>query len=293
VIVKPDCGQGSQGVTCVREPGEWAPALSGVKLPIICEYLPGDEYTVDCFSDRDQGLLFAKARIRKRIRNGISVNTMSALLPEAWSMAEIIGRTLALRGAWFFQLKRAADSELVLLEVAPRIAGAMAAHRVAGVNFPLLSIFEHERIPLRVKTNAGNIELDRALFNRYRHDIQFNTTYIDLDDTLILNGKVNLLVIKFIYQCLNQEKKIILITRHRGDLEATLCKHHLSHVFDEIIHVPENGRKADVIGKNDAIFVDDSYSERMDVANHCGIRTFDCSMLELLTEQAESLNQGL
>ena len=29
------------------------------------------------------------------------------------------------------------------------MAGAMAAQRVMGVNFPLLSIFEHERLPIR------------------------------------------------------------------------------------------------------------------------------------------------
>ena len=120
--------------------------MRNVVDPIICEYLPGEEYTIDCFSDRERGLLFAGARRRRRIRNGIAVNTVTEQLPEVWGIAETIGNELRLRGAWFFQLERVSGGELTLLEVAPRIAGAMAAHRVMGVNVPLLSIFEHERL---------------------------------------------------------------------------------------------------------------------------------------------------
>ena len=50
-------------------------AITHLNAPIVCEYLPGEEYTVDCFSDREHGLLFAGARVRRRTRNGISVNT--------------------------------------------------------------------------------------------------------------------------------------------------------------------------------------------------------------------------
>jgi len=141
VFVKPDQGQGSQGVQIIKSEEELNLALLEVPDLLICEFLPGEEYTVDCFSDRERGLLFAGARSRRRIRTGIAVNTVTEHLPEVWQMAEIIGRTLHVQGAWFFQLKRARNGELVLLEVAPRIAGSMAVHRVIGVNFPLLSIF--------------------------------------------------------------------------------------------------------------------------------------------------------
>ncbi len=290
VLVKPDRGQGSQGVHMVAAADELEHALREVRDPLICEYLPGEEFTVDCFSDRERGLLFAGARSRRRIRNGISVNTVTVELPEASRIADIIGRALELRGAWFFQLKRAADGELTLLEVAPRIAGAMAAHRVTGVNFPLLSIFEHERIDIRLLLNPGEVELDRALTNRYRYRLSFSTAYIDLDDTLILNGHVDVQVIKFIYQCINQGKHVKLITRHREDLGATLRKHRLENLFDDIIHITEGASKSSLITERDAIFIDDSFRERMDVAERCGIPTFDASMLEVLTERAGSMN---
>ncbi|MFZ6646273.1 ATP-grasp domain-containing protein [Undibacterium sp. TJN25] len=289
VFVKPDRGQGSFGAKKIHGRIELDAALSEVPGSIICEYLPGEEYTVDCFSDRERGLLFAGARSRRRTRNGISVNTHTENIDEASMLAEKIGARLGLRGAWFFQLKRAESGDLVLLEVAPRIAGAMATHRVMGVNFPLLSIFEHERLPLSVLLNPGEIELDRALSNRYRHQISFDTAYIDLDDTLLLRDKVNVSLVKLIYQCRNQGKCVKLITRHAGDLERTLDIHRLSGMFDEVIHLRQREKKSAYIPERTAIFIDDSFAERRDVVEVCGIPTFDCSMIELLSDAMEAM----
>ncbi len=291
VFVKPNKGQGSLGVKKVDNYKELVDASSSILDPIVCEYLPGEEYTVDCFSDREKGVLFANARTRSRTRNGISVNSVSELLEEVYEWANKINEKLELRGAWFFQLKRSKSGELTLLEVAPRIAGSMATHRVKGVNFPLLSIFEHERLPLSILTNTADIELDRALHNRYWHNIKFTTLYVDLDDTLILNDKVNLQLVQLVYKCINENKKVILITRHRHNLDDTLLNFRLNGLFDEIYHLKAEELKSDYIEKgSDAIFVDDSFSERLDVSNVCCIPTFDCSMVELLVNQCESLN---
>lgn len=282
VFVKPDCGQGSQGVTIVRSADALAAATAPLVDPLVCEYLSGEEYTVDCFSDRDHGLLFAGARVRRRMRNGISVNTASVLLEGVEAIARKIHSALQMRGAWFFQLKRAADGELALLEVAPRIAGSMSTHRVIGVNFPLLTIFEQERAPIRMLLNGDDIELDRALRNRFRHPIRFSTLYIDLDDTLILNEKINIDAVNLVFQCLNRGIRVKLLTRHAGDLPMTLRRFRLTGLFDEVIHLSAKDRKSDHIKESDAIFVDDSFAERWEVNQQLGIRTFDCSMIELL-----------
>lgn len=292
LLVKPDKGQGSSGIQKVNNQDELIAAIASVPGAIVCEYLPGEEYTVDCFSDRERGVLFAGARSRHRTRNGISVNTVTSDMPEVRRLAEIIGRELQLHGAWFFQLKRDTSGQLALLEVAPRIAGSMAAHRVMGVNFPLLSIFEHERLPIQVQHHLGTIELDRALGNRYRHAVHFAVAYVDLDDTLLLGGQVNAQVVKLIFQCINQGKPVKLLTRHRGDLALTLSKHRLAGLFDQLIHITEGDNKSQYITETDAILIDDSFSERMEVAGKCGIATFDCSMIEMLTEQAEFLNRS-
>lgn len=292
VFVKPDRGQGSQGACKVDSPQELTAVMASTRDPVICEYLPGDEYTVDCFSTESQGLLFAGARRRRRVRNGISVNTVTENLPEAWGFAEAIGRKLRLRGAWFFQLRRSSDGVLTLLEVAPRIAGAMAVHRVAGVNFPLLSLLERDGLELTVVRNPGRIELDRCLRNRYMHAVEFETIYVDLDDTLLEKGVVNLDLVKFLFACINRHKRIVLVTRHTGDLNATLARHRLAGLFDDVIHVRDGSPKSNYIRGPFAIYVDDSFSERRDIQTTCGIMTFDSSMIEMLTEQAESLGRN-
>ena len=290
LLVKPDKGQGSSGVRKVSNPKELFAAIAEVPDAIVCEYLPGEEYTVDCFSDRERGVLFAGARSRGRTRNGISVNTVTLELPEADGLADIIGRELQVRGAWFFQLKRASNGQLALLEVAPRIAGSMAAHRVMGINFPWLSILEHERINISVRHGSGAIELDRALRNRYIHDVRFDVLYVDMDNTLLLDGSVNTQIMKLIFQCINRGKPVKLLTRRSGDLTQTLSRHRLAGLFDQILQLAETDKKSDRIMETDAILIDGSFADRMEVAAKCGIATFDCSMIEMLTEQAEFLN---
>ncbi|MDP2770605.1 MAG: ATP-grasp domain-containing protein [Giesbergeria sp.] len=282
LFVKPDRGQGSQGAQLVRDAVELAVATGEIRDPIVCEYLPGEEYTVDCFSDREQGVLFCGARVRLRMRNGIAVHTLSVDLDGVQAIAVRIHESLGMRGAWFFQLKRAADGELALLEVAPRIAGSMSTHRVQGVNFPLLTIFEHERLALKLLTLPMRVELDRALHNRYRLDIQYEALYIDLDDTLLLGDMVNIAALQLVFMCVNRKIPVTLITRHDGNLDRTLRKHRLTGLFDEIIHLDRSQRKSEFIRQKNAIFLDDSFSERLDVHERCGIPTFDCSMLEAL-----------
>jgi carbamoyl-phosphate synthase large subunit len=284
VFVKPDRGQGSQGAQLVRDTAELAIATDAVENPIVCEYLPGEEYTVDCFSDREKGVLFCGARVRLRMRNGIAVHTRSVDLEGVQNIATSIHESLGMRGAWFFQLKRATDGQLTLLEVAPRIAGSMSTHRVQGVNFPLLTIFEHERLALRLITLPMSVELDRALQNRYKIKLYFDALYIDLDDTLLLGDSVNLDALKLVFSCINRKIPVTLITRHNGSLENTLQKYRLTGLFDEVIHLESNQRKSDFILRNNAIFLDDSFAERDDVHQRCGIPTFDCSMLDVLID---------
>lgn len=289
VFIKPDRGQGARGAKRIDSQQALELAILETRDPIVCEYLPGAEYTVDCFSCQEQGLLFAQARRRKVTRNGISVNSVTVDLPEAWDWAVRIQRKLGLRGAWFFQLKRAGNGSCKLLEVAPRIAGAMAVHRVCGVNFPLLSILEREGGSLRICRNKGQVEVSRSLSNRYRHQISFDEVIVDLDDTLIISGRVNVQLVAFLFNCVNVGKRTVLLTRHAGDLSATLRKHRLSELFDQIIHVSDGTKKSAHVAPQRAIFVDDSFSERMDMMSVHGIPSFDCSMLELLSGQAENL----
>jgi hypothetical protein len=285
VFVKPDRGQGSQGAKLVRSRRELEVLFEACdkEMLLISEYLPGLEYTVDCFSDRRSGLKYCAGRTRTRTRNGISMDSVPVQDERFMVVAQRINSLLELHGAWFFQLKEAANGELALLEVAPRIAGTMALNRVNGVNFPLLSIYEQQGLDVGILTNDFPIQIDRALTNRYFHELQYSTVYVDLDDTLLLKGGVNVAVVAFLYQSINEGKKIVLVTRHANDLAVTLAQHRLTNLFDDVFHLREEEPKSRYITSKDAIFIDDSFRERKEVARVCGIPTFDCSMLEVLT----------
>lgn len=286
VFVKPDKGQGSQDTHVVESRDQLAHLLKEKKERIITEFLPGNEYTVDCFSDRKAGLLFCCGRERVRTRSGISMNSRISESQDIFlEYARILSSRFVFHGAWFFQVKKDSEGIFKLLEVAPRIAGTMALHRAQGINLPLLSIYEQERIPVTLLKNNTGLEIDRALVNRYRMQIEYSVVYVDLDDTLILNEQVNVPLVSFIFQCLNRGKKVVLITKHQKDLDRTLEKYRLQGLFDKIIHIGRSDEKADFIDGDGAIFIDDSFSERKKVSDRLGIYTFDCSMIEVLMDE--------
>ncbi len=285
VFVKPDKGQGSFGIKLVHTMDELNQVVSVTKNPIISEYLPGKEYTVDCFTDRERGILFSGPRERLRMRNGIAVCTQLIDNPIFSEYAKKISEALGIHGSWFFQVKEDSNYELTLLEVGPRISGSMATNRVRGVNFPLLSIFEAERMPLNILNNSYPVLLDRALKNKYKKTIDFDSVYIDFDDTILLGDQLNLQAIQFLYKCINRGIAVILITRHDGELDEVLKKFRLNNLFDQVIHLKNGEKKSSVLAHQNAIFIDDSFSERLDVQINKKIATFDCSMIEFLLDQ--------
>jgi hypothetical protein len=78
---------------------------------------------------------------------------------------------------------------------------------------------------------------------------------------------------------------VVLLTRHAHDINRTLTKHRLQSLFDEVIHIDQTAKKSDFIVPEGAIFIDDSFRERMDVSRRHNIPTFDSSMLELLIDE--------
>lgn len=283
VFAKPDRGQGSRGARVVADRDALARALAEGS-DLVMELLPGDEHTVDCFSDRDRGLLFARGRRRIATRAGISMRSAPVDDPALDEMARAISSRLEFHGAWFFQTRRDAEGAHRLLEVAPRIAGTSALTRAMGVNLPLLAVYEALRLPLSVAPSGVRAEIDRALVNRYRHDLRYSTVYVDLDDTLVVRGRVDADLVAFLYSSIDAGRRVVLITRHRGDLDAELARRRLAGLFDEVVRVADGEEKADHIREVDAILIDDSFRERRVAAERLGIATFDVDAVELLRD---------
>jgi hypothetical protein len=286
IFMKPDVGQGSKGTHKANDPSEAEFYIKNAASPLILlEYLPGKEYTVDCFTDKNGVLVFAEGRERTRVSNGISVASATIDDPHFGGIANKINEKLVLRGAWFFQVKKNENGELVLMEIAPRVAGTMGLVRCKGTNLVLLSLFNALEYDVDLIENEYDMQIDRALENKYRHDINYSHVYLDFDDLVIFEGKVNPLVMAYVYQCLNNKIRVHLITRHKEELNDTLERYRLQNVFDEVIWLKNEEPKHEAIKEEDAIFIDDSYAERQAVSQACKIPVFDAHMIESLIEK--------
>jgi carbamoyl-phosphate synthase large subunit len=287
LFAKPDVGQGSQGARRVDTLADLRAVLEAGKPYVLCELLPGKEYTVDCFSDRQGRMLYARARERIRTRSGISMATRFVELAGVREMAQAIQEQFAMQGAWFFQVKEDAEGRPVLMEVAPRIAGAMALSRASGVNLALMTVYDRAGRVVSPPTTRIDVELDRALVNRYRTTLTYSTVYVDLDDTLLVHGKLNLTLVRFLAQCLNQGVKLVVITRCAMDPDKLLRERRMHEWFNEVIWLRDKEPKSASVRDSQAIFIDDSFSEREEVAKNAGIPTFDPSTIEALLDDRE------
>ena len=284
VFLKPNRSEGSKGASIAQSMEAVVAKLSSAPDLLICEYLPGQELTVDCFSNRNRKLLFVGPRTRERVQIGISFHSESvALTEEIRKIADTINEKLEFRGAWFFQIKKDKEYHYKLLEISARQAGTMALYRQLGVNFALLSIFDALDAEVSILKNQLDIQLDRCLHNRYHFNYDYDDVYVDLDDTIIVDGKVNDLLMQYLYQATNSGKKLHLISKHELDILETLKEYRIAeNLFDEIIPLSPSEEKSDHIIPGRAIFIDNHYLERKKIAEIFRIPVFDVDAIECL-----------
>lgn len=288
LFLKPNKGQGAKGTYIVTNEDDLQSKLSNDQDDLlVCEYLPGRELSVDCFTNKDGELLFVGPRVRARIEIGVSFNTFSIPLSDEVNLiAHQLNEKLIIRGGWFFQVKEDKNGKFKLMEFATRQSSTMALYRQVGVNFALLSIFDALGENVKILKNNFSVKLDRCLQSTYQIDIDYDCIYIDFDDTIIINEKVNYLAIRFLYQCRNENKKICLLTKHKYDLTESLKKYCLAtNLFDEIILIDQEDEKAKYIVNEKSIFIDNYFFDREIVLDKKKIPVFDVDAIECLLKQ--------
>ena len=281
VVVKPDMGQGGQGVSLVQTAAQADAASAQLEAPLLVEYLPGEEITVDCFTDRNRRIVWVGPRTRERVRAGIAMRCRPMpLSAEVETIAHLINQRLTLRGPWFFQLKKDHRGAWKLLEISCRVAGAMVTQRARGVNLPLMAVLDFMRRDVMALPLSGVNLVERRITTLAQLDEDFDTVYVDFDETVIKDGKAIPSTLYFLYRMLDKGKRLVLITRHVGDPLHALGEARIDpKLFDEIIHL-DNGEKKSAFIHGRAIFVDNHFPERLDVATTCGIPVFDVDALE-------------
>lgn len=284
LFVKPRISQGSVGakkISSAKELGDIDP-----EDYIISEYLPGDELTVDCFTDRKGDLKVILPRSRDRLLAGVSVRGQTVQLTnEVEDIAATINQRLRFSGLWYFQVKQDKKGRYKLLEISTRVAGNMGLARATGANLALMSVYNAMGYDTEAIINPYQVTVDRTLINRYSIDYEYENVYFDFDDTLLINGKVHLYSIMFLYQCKNEGKKIFLLTRHERDIHETLKKHKIDpELFDAIEHLSLEHEKYTFIKPSKAIFVDNAFKERKTVHQKFSIPVFDVDTIEVLLD---------
>ncbi len=290
VFIKPDIGAGSRGATKIYS-AEQLKNVKELENYVICEYLPGEEYTIDCFTNKDRSLLFCNPRVRSRLINGKTGRGHNvALTDEMRAIIESLNESIVFRGYWFAQLKRDAQGKLKLLEICTRFSGSFVFSKSRGVNLPLLAVCDFSGIPADVVVNDYEVECDKSYIDRIRISYPYNHLYIDFDDTITSEGgkNVNPYVMAYLYQCRAKNIKISLISRHavskKESLEDAFSRLCISKdLFDEIIELDWDELKSNKIEDvSKSIFLDNSFKERKEVHDKLGIPVFDLCNLDAL-----------
>lgn len=284
IFLKPNDGQGGKGTFIAKDAEELNFYLSRHQDLIVMEFLPGEELSIDCFTDFNGKLMFIGPRTRERVQMGISFRSKTVEPnQEIISIAHEINNSVKLNGAWFFQIKRDRLGHYKLLEFAPRQSSTMGLYRHSGVNFALLSFFNAKKIPVQISCNNYQLKLDRCLHNRYHADFCYERVYIDFDETIISNGGVHEMVMAFLFQCRNRGIEIILLTKHRYVLDETLHRYGISRsLFNDIIQLNSEQKKWEYINPIGAIFIDNYWFDRCDVKEKLDIPVFDVDAVECL-----------
>lgn len=222
---------------------------------IICEYLPGEEVTIDCFTDKNRNLLFCNPRAADRMLAGIDVHARRIpLTDEIKYIAESLNKEIEFRGYWFFQIKKDIDGKFKLLEIATRLPGAFSLSRCLDVNLPLMALKDFDGQDVEITYNNINIEADKQFFGKYSLGINYDIVYIDFETSFLKNENINTMLMMYLYQCLNKNIKIKLLTQEKEIAFKFLEKNKIDkNLFEDIYEI--NRENVENVLEKNSIFI--------------------------------------
>ena len=284
VFLKPWIGAGSRDTFLVRDGEELSEILKKKDRLLISEYLPGPEYTVGCFTSRDGRLLFAGPGTRERIQNGRAYHIERAGGRSDFKViAEDLNRRLTFRGSWFFQVKEDRQGRLKLLEFSVRQLGEMALYRQLGVNFAALALYDAMGQDVTILFNDLPLTMDLRFSGVYRLRHDYRRVYLDAAALLAGEEAVDATLIQFLYQTVNDGKKITCLSLEGEDLPDELERRSIhAGLFAEIIRVRTAEEMTGHMTDTQAVFVSRDRKLRQLVKEHCRIPVFDVDALECL-----------
>lgn len=143
--------------------------LSSGKIPelLVSEYLPGEEYSVDCLVNHGKAVLVIP-RLRRKIINGITVEGEFVKEQTIISYCSQIIQELQLHGNIGIQVKKSLVGNFLILEINPRVQGTISAALGAGVNLPVLAVKQE----LGLAISSAEMEIKWGTrFSRYWNEV--------------------------------------------------------------------------------------------------------------------------
>lgn len=283
VFMKKDTDQGARHAYKIDNSEELANHVHDEDM-IICEYLPGEEVTVDCFTNKNGKLLFCNPRVADRILAGIDVHARRIeLSEEIENIAKGINKEIEFRGYWFFQIKKDVNGKFKLLEIATRLPGAFSLSRCLDVNLPLLALKDFDGQDVEVSFNNISIEADKQFFGKYSLGIEYDTVYIDFETCFESKEKINTMLMMYIYQLANKNIVKNLLTENKEKAVAFLKQHTTCpKIFENII---ENSREKFIDElKGNCILLSNDEKLKENVRKNKNIACFSNNIIEALID---------
>lgn len=278
VFVKKDNDQGSRHAYKVDNYNDLLLYTEDPDM-IICEYLPGEEVTVDCFTDRHGHLRFVNPRVADRMLAGIDVHARRIpLKDDIKAIAEDINQKIKFRGPWFFQIKKDKNGKYKLLEIATRFAGAFGLTRCMDINTPYLALQDFENKDIVVDYNDTPIEADKIFFGRYSVPLKYEKVVLDGEASLLIDDRVDTFLMMFLYQCVNKNKEIILVS---DDTEISRKILTAFRISEDLVTAVEKRTFDDY---RDALFISRNDEARFEIRNTYGIMCYAPSTVEALLD---------
>lgn len=148
VFVRPDCGKGSRDTYLCHTEESVIHVMAKHKRMLVCEYLPGTEYTIDILSTLDSTPICAIPRERVEVKAGISSKGKVIIDGQIEGLCMTLAGFLRLKGPSCIQMKRDKDGNLKFIEANARMGGGTIMSTLAGVNIPelILKLYNNETL---------------------------------------------------------------------------------------------------------------------------------------------------
>jgi carbamoyl-phosphate synthase large subunit len=139
LFIKPRFGRGSVGAHAVKTRRELDFFLDYVPDPVVQEYLPGAEFTIDLLCDFEGRPLSVVPRQRVVIRSGVIDRGRTVYDESLIDLAIACARVLKFRGPVNIQCRHV-NGRPVVFEINPRFSGGIPLTIAAGADFPRLLV---------------------------------------------------------------------------------------------------------------------------------------------------------